>query len=358
MARRRLPRARRRLQGERAAGDRLHGRLLRAPQALAVAADRHRAAALAYFARRRLGRSSRTSTAARAPSSRATATTATAPAASSRTPLLHPGRDRHRTSSRRPTCATGSRCCGRFGFTSLLSPLTLLIAAARVRAQRAVRDRVPAPHRVPLHGARRSPSSTRPRCSASCACGAGSAAASARRRSCHEGPARAARDAGPARPARARWPATTSWGRSPSRCRERPTAARTTPRRRTTWRWTRPSAMIPPRRHGVGQQQRRRAARGAPGRLRLPVLRRGADWVIVDQKHPFFYDKAGPADALSSCSAGWCWIRDFQSIFAQGRRLRVQAGRRRGGRRRPAPRPRQSDSSPGRPRPLTLRPPS
>ena len=40
------------------------------------------------------------------------------------------------------------------GFTSLLSPLTHAHRAAGVRAQRALGDGLPAPHRVPLHGAR------------------------------------------------------------------------------------------------------------------------------------------------------------------------------------------------------------
>ena len=90
-ARRRLPGARGALQGDRAAGHRLHGRLLRRAQALAVAAHRH-------GARRRLrspspsGWSSRTSTGTRAPSWRATAPTATARAGGQARAHRTPGR--------------------------------------------------------------------------------------------------------------------------------------------------------------------------------------------------------------------------------------------------------------------------
>ena len=91
-----------------------------------------------------------------------------------------PWADRRRTSSRSPTCATGSALLWPLGFTSLLSPLTVLIAAARVRAERAVGDGVPAPHRVPLHRARDPLPVRRGRARRHPGCGAGWAAASAR----------------------------------------------------------------------------------------------------------------------------------------------------------------------------------
>ena len=102
-----------RLQGDRAAGDRLHGRVLRAPQAFVVAAHRH-GARRRRTSPSRSGWSSRTSTATRAPSSPATATTAAAPGRWSRTPCCTRAR-RWATSSPSPTCATGWSCCGRSG---------------------------------------------------------------------------------------------------------------------------------------------------------------------------------------------------------------------------------------------------
>ena len=110
--------------------------------------------------------------------------------------------------------------------------------AARVRAQRALGDGVPAPHRVPLHGAR-DPLPVRGR-------GARRHApvALARRRlpqggEADAGRARAARDPGPARPALRPGGQLLPGSApllAPGSCLRR---RRTTPRRRTTWRWTR-----------------------------------------------------------------------------------------------------------------------
>ena len=54
-----------------------------------------------------------------------------------------------------------------------------------------------------------------------------------------------------------------------------------------------------------------------------------ADWVIVDQKHPFFYDKED--EKMHSLALGRLVLDpNFQSVFAKDGVLRVQAGGRRG----------------------------
>ena len=196
-ARRRLPRARGGVQGDRTVGDRLHGRVLRDPQALVVAA-RRRGRRRRLVRGRSLGRD---------------------PPLQRRPERLHrplrglrerrggggqerrpPSRpDRGRLHLRgQSTLLAGATVAARLHAAA--EPADAADRLARVRAQRAFDDGLPASHRVPLHGAR-DPLPLR---------GGGARGhapvAVARRRvpqggGVDEGPARAARHAGPPRAA-------------------------------------------------------------------------------------------------------------------------------------------------------------
>ena len=197
---------------------------------------------------------------------------------------------------------------------------------ARVRPQRPLGDRVSAPHRVPLHGAR-DPLPLRRGGARRAA-----AVALARRRlpqgrEAHEGRARAALDARPARLALRR-------GRQ-LRARAAPllTAGSGLRRRRLRQDLARRGAgrgrgHDPRRRQGVCQQQRRGAARGASRRLHLPVLRRGR---LGDRRPaaPVLLRQGGREPALARARPAGAGP-ELPLGVRQGRRPGVQAGGRRG----------------------------
>ena len=150
-ARGRLPRARGGVQGDRAAGDRLHGRVLRDPQALALAARR-------LGRRRRLVRGRGMG---RDPALQRRPERVHRPLRGLRERRGGGGRERRRPSRpdrRRPLLRVQSALLARTAVAARIhvtaQPADAADRSARVRAQRALDDHLPAAHRVPLHGAR------------------------------------------------------------------------------------------------------------------------------------------------------------------------------------------------------------
>ena len=153
------------------------------------------------------------------------------------------------------------------------------------------------------------------------------------------GRARAARDDPALLVLLARSPATTSWGRSRSRCPARPTTARTTRRTAHDAALDEAVALIPDGRQ-VSANNNAGAQLAARRVAYVFPYFADADWVLVDERHPFFYDKED--EQMHPLALGRPGARHrFQSVFAKDGVLRLQAGRRTRGRsgRRPPARP-------------------